>query len=430
MMMNGKTSLRLWAGLISCLIWATAPALADSPQVENDQQPITIIYTVQPGDTLFSIALRYNLSLTDILLANNLSETDFIFPGQRLTLPGVFLPSLPTIPKISSSSDQVHLVKSGETLFSIAELYHTSVNDIMSHNNITDPYFVQIGRILKVRSSLVLRSSQLDYPFTTISLSEPIVMQGRTLVVRIALAEAATVSGTFMEQPLFFYQNGPQQFWSLVAVHALLEPNVYPLTLIATLSDGRTITKTQEVQVIEGDYSTETIWLDNDRSGLLAPELVAQEQQMLAQIWSQVSPRPWWEGPFGYPVGSDSLRITSNFGTRRHYNGGSDLSFHGGADFGGGVGIPIYAPAAGRVVLAERLNVRGNAVLIDHGLGLYSGYWHQSQIAVSAGQEIQPGDLIGYIGDTGLVTGPHLHWEMRLNGVAVNPLQWVRESIP
>jgi murein DD-endopeptidase MepM/ murein hydrolase activator NlpD len=76
------------------------------------------------------------------------------------------------------------------------------------------------------------------------------------------------------------------------------------------------------------------------------------------------------------------------------------------------------------------LNVRGNAVLIDHGLGLYSGYWHQSQIAVSAGQEIQPGDLIGYIGDTGLVTGPHLHWEMRLNGVAVSPLQWVREAIP
>jgi len=429
-MMNWKTSLRLWAALIYCLIWSIAPALADSPQVENDQQPIIIIYTVQPGDTLLSIALRYNLTLTDIIRANNLSDADFIFPGQQLILPGIILPSLPSIPFISSSSDQVHMVKPGETLFSIAELYQMSVNDIMLLNNLTDPYFIQIGRILKVRSSLVLRSSQLDYPFTTVSLSEPIVMQGRTLVVRVALAEAATVSGTFMEQPLFFYQNGPQQFWSLIAIHALLEPNIYPLTLIATLPDGKTVTKVQEVQVIEGDYSTETIWLDNDRSGLLAPELVQQEQQKLAQVWSQVSPRPWWEGPFWYPVGSDSLRITSNFGTRRHYNGGSKLSFHGGTDFGGGVGVPIYAPAAGRVVLAERLTVRGNAVLIDHGLGLYSGYWHQSQIAVNTGQEVQPGDLIGYIGDTGLVTGPHLHWEMRLNGVAVSPLQWVRESIP
>jgi murein DD-endopeptidase MepM/ murein hydrolase activator NlpD len=92
--------------------------------------------------------------------------------------------------------------------------------------------------------------------------------------------------------------------------------------------------------------------------------------------------------------------------------------------------MPIYAPAAGTVVLAERLTVRGNAVVIDHGLGLFSGYWHQSQLAVVVGQEeVQAGDLIGFSGDTGLVTGPHLHWEMRLNGIAVEPLQWAQQSI-
>ena len=126
----------------------------------------------------------------------------------------------------------------------------------------------------------------------------------------------------------------------------------------------------------------------------------------------------------------NSLRITSNFGTRRSYNGNLTTGFHGGTDFGGDVGTPIYAPAAGTVVLAERLTVRGNAVLIDHGLGLFSGYWHQSQLAVVAGQEVKPGDLIGFIGDTGLVTGPHLHWELRLNGIAVEPLQWVQQTIP
>ena len=89
-----------------------------------------------------------------------------------------------------------------------------------------------------------------------------------------------------------------------------------------------------------------------------------------------------------------------------------------------------FAPAAGTVVLANGLNVRGNAVLIDHGMGLFSGYWHQSQIAVQVGDELSAGDLIGYIGDTGLVTGPHLHWEIRLGGIAVEPLQWVQESIP
>jgi murein DD-endopeptidase MepM/ murein hydrolase activator NlpD len=105
-------------------------------------------------------------------------------------------------------------------------------------------------------------------------------------------------------------------------------------------------------------------------------------------------------------------------------------SFHTGTDFGGGIGTPIFAPAAGRVVLAEKLTVRGNAVLIDHGLGLFSGYWHQSQLTVAVGQEIRQGDLIGFIGETGLVTGPHLHWEMRLNGIALEPLQWVQQTIP
>jgi murein DD-endopeptidase MepM/ murein hydrolase activator NlpD len=123
-------------------------------------------------------------------------------------------------------------------------------------------------------------------------------------------------------------------------------------------------------------------------------------------------------------------RITSPFGTRRSYNDGPVSGFHGGTDFGAGTGTPIYAPAAGRVVLAEELIVRGNAVLIDHGIGVFSGYWHQSELAVREGQTVQPGDLIGYVGDTGLVTGAHLHWEMRVGGFAVDPIQWTEMAIP
>jgi murein DD-endopeptidase MepM/ murein hydrolase activator NlpD len=82
------------------------------------------------------------------------------------------------------------------------------------------------------------------------------------------------------------------------------------------------------------------------------------------------------------------------------------------------------------VVLAEELTVRGNAVLIDHGMGLFSGYWHNTLLAVTEGQQVQAGDLISYMGSTGLVTGPHLHWEMRLQGIAVEPLQWIEDTIP
>jgi murein DD-endopeptidase MepM/ murein hydrolase activator NlpD len=82
------------------------------------------------------------------------------------------------------------------------------------------------------------------------------------------------------------------------------------------------------------------------------------------------------------------------------------------------------------VVLAEELVVRGNAVLIDHGGGVFSGYWHLVDIAVSAGQQVQPGDLLGHVGTTGLSTGNHLHWELRVNGFAVNPMQWLTTRFP
>src|SRR5690606_8104908 len=122
--------------------------------------------------------------------------------------------------------------------------------------------------------------------------------------------------------------------------------------------------------------------------------------------------------------------ITSQFGTRRDYNGGSLNTFHSGTDFGGGPGSPVPAPAAGVVVLTESLPVRGNATVIDHGWGVFTGYWHQTEILVAVGDVVQAGQKIGTIGSTGRSTGPHLHWEMWVGGNQVNPMQWVQQSFP
>jgi murein DD-endopeptidase MepM/ murein hydrolase activator NlpD len=89
----------------------------------------------------------------------------------------------------------------------------------------------------------------------------------------------------------------------------------------------------------------------------------------------------------------------------------------------------VYCPAPGKVVLAETLQVRGNVVIVDHGRGVMSGFWHLSQINVKSGDEVWAGQVVGLVGSTGLSTGAHLHWEMRVNGVPVDPLQWAREHI-
>ncbi|HEY5270928.1 MAG TPA: M23 family metallopeptidase, partial [Anaerolineales bacterium] len=74
--------------------------------------------------------------------------------------------------------------------------------------------------------------------------------------------------------------------------------------------------------------------------------------------------------------------------------------------------------------------VRGNATIIDHGQGVYSGLYHQAEIYVSAGDHVTAGQLIGKIGDTGRVTGPHVHWDLWVNGIQVNPTQWLNETFP
>ena len=137
------------------------------------------------------------------------------------------------------------------------------------------------------------------------------------------------------------------------------------------------------------------------------------------------------DGKFQNPVPAYlSECYPSLFGNRRSYNGSGYLYFHTGLDFCGQTGVEIYAPAAGRVVFVGELIVRGNATVIDHGWGVYTGYGHQSEIFVKEGDWVETGDLIGLVGETGRVTGPHLHWEVIVGGVQVDPLQWLGEAFP
>ena len=94
------------------------------------------------------------------------------------------------------------------------------------------------------------------------------------------------------------------------------------------------------------------------------------------------------------------------------------------------MGTPIYAPAAGKVVYTGTLTVRGNVTVIDHGWGIYTAYAHQSEIQVQVGEMVTPGQLIGLGGQTGRVTGPHLHWEVWVGGVQVDALEWLKNVYP
>ncbi len=380
-----------------------------------------ISYTVQVGDTLSEIALKYNVTIAELTAHNGISNPDLIFAGRTLSIPADGTsPAAETAP-------QTYTVQPGDTLGIIAERVGVRTSRLAQANAIANINLIDVGQVLVIPGNEPAKPVYpLPAPFAEISLSHNPIAQGKTLRVAVTLNTTATLTADFETRAIALTTDDGRHYWGLVGIHALSEIGVYSLAFRATLPDGTESAVAQDVVVSAGDYATETIIPEPGREGLLAPDVVKSEAQKLALIWNRVTPEKQWHGTFGYPV--DAPRITSNFGTRRSYGGGAINGYHAGTDFGGN-GDPIYAPAAGTVVLAEKLNVRGNAVLIDHGLGVYSGYWHQGESVVHAGDHVARGDLIGYIGNTGLVTGPHLHWEMRVGGIAVDALQWVAEDM-
>jgi len=262
-------------------------------------------------------------------------------------------------------------------------------------------------------------------PALQVQVDPPAIGQGHVGTIHIRADEPFTLTAQLDGKPQPLFQDG-ESYWAIVAPGVEEEPGVRQLQLHAVDALGNEREYTAPITVTAVYYPTEAIALPEDVLPLLAPDVVERESTRLAQIYGGFTPAKLWSGTFITPtVGW----ISSEFGLRRSYNGGPLGSPHGGLDLAADQGTAVVAANAGRVVLAEALQVRGNTVVIDHGLGVYSAYFHLSEIEVSVGQTVRQGDPLGRVGSTGLSTGPHLHWEMRVNGLAVQPREWVERQI-
>jgi len=162
---------------------------------------------------------------------------------------------------------------------------------------------------------------------------------------------------------------------------------------------------------------------------LVEPAVTVPEMDAVNQVVAPVTPEKYWQGAFKSPSPTPDC-ISSTFGRLRSYNGSDFIYFHSGTDFCGGEQTRIFAAADGVVVFTGALTVRGNATIIDHGRGVYTGYWHQSKILVNVGDHVTAGQTIGMVGATGRVTGPHLHFEVFAGGVQVDPAEWLAGKYP
>lgn len=202
-------------------------------------------------------------------------------------------------------------------------------------------------------------------------------------------------------------------------------PGTYPLLTHVTVTNGNPASCAVQIPVRKGKFATESLHVGKE---FVEPDpeqikRANEERDQLRHIFDQVTPEKLWTGKFHVPL--DGVTSGSNFGKRRVLNG-QPGSPHGGVDFPATTGTPVHAAQSGRVALAQELFFSGNTVVVDHGLGIYTFYGHLSAIDVKAGDTVDSGQVIGKVGATGRVTGPHLHWGLTVERARVNPLQLVQ----
>lgn len=209
---------------------------------------------------------------------------------------------------------------------------------------------------------------------------------------------------------------------ALVPIPANTHPGQYKGELVT--EDG-SVLREEVLQVYPKTFPTQHIKMPPKKTRLMDPHLLKKEREILYSALSRSSPVPLWEGTFRLPVKS---RVTSDFGRIRYVNG-RFWSQHSGLDLASPAGAKIYASNRGRVIMARKLRMRGNTLVLDHGLGLTSIYNHLSRFLVKEGEEVTRGQPIGEVGATGFVTGPHLHWEIRVGTIPVNPWPLIRRPL-
>jgi murein DD-endopeptidase MepM/ murein hydrolase activator NlpD len=255
------------------------------------------------------------------------------------------------------------------------------------------------------------------------------VRQGDVVSVRVQTgATITTVEGHFNKTPIYFYKEGEGSFSGIVGVDMAVVPGRHSLQVVTKGPGNKPVEQVFSLQVAAGGFEVQRL--------TLAPEMVdlqgeilkryQAERKRITEIYNQVRPLRLWHEPFIRPIEG---QLTSTFGLRRVLNG-QDRSQHNGVDIGAPLGAEVGACNKGIVVLAQELCLEGNTIILDHGFGLYSIYMHLSELRVKEGDTVESGACIGLVGATGRVTGPHLHWGVRLLGARVDPFALLRVAPP
>lgn len=260
-----------------------------------------------------------------------------------------------------------------------------------------------------------------------------VLPQGTTGLARISLIDDS--QGVTIANARARFLDGFIDFFPMDdGVYGLLSTNMeqqtrrdYPLDVYVTFNDGTRETLSTTVEVTLGAFIRQQVTLPPSTAYLIDAATERNELAQLESIFTTTTDeRLWDDSGFAFPI---NAALTSPFGAFRTFNGSYNTR-HTGWDFRIALGAPVMASAAGRVVFAGTLPIRGNHVIVDHGYGVYTTYSHFSVVYVTRGERVEKGQVIGLVGSTGRTSGPHFHWEVAVNGNFVDGAQFVTMWMP
>lgn len=251
--------------------------------------------------------------------------------------------------------------------------------------------------------------------------------QGEVLLMTIPVKDRPDrVKGRFLKRTLTFFPVKEQTYAGLLGLDMQDRPGRYELT-IDVVYPQRTERRSLTVLVMKEEYPEQRLTLPSKMVDLDKKTLarVKTESKAVHEAFAGFVPHPLWKGRFVEPVRG---KISGRFGSRRIING-QPRKPHSGEDIAAPKGTPVVAMNDGIVRLTADHFFSGKGVIVDHGLGLFSMYFHLSSVDVEHGQVVKKGQVIGKVGSTGRATGPHLHWGVRLNGSRVDPYSLLAVSV-
>ena len=456
------------------------PEPADPVQVSEPVEYVPRYHTVAEGESLFFIATFYGVSPDALQIANNITDPTLLFVGQQLLIPaadGQIVPAtyaakfgetpeliaekFGAIPQeiirqnflISPDSligglpldvfsrtgsaipadapGRPHIVQNGETLAHISSAYGLTLASIMQANDLTDPLLIYPGQRLRIPTFSDTDYTHLPGLWKEVSFENIPIRQGDTVALYIEYLEPGTPRGRVVSAdnefiPLRFIPNG-DGFTTLIGFDAFATPGEWELVIDGEGDARPWDTFSTTFLVNSAGFGTQFLTLASEFEPLLEPEVRATENAFLETIFVESNPDPYWTDVFRIPI---TGTVSAEYGDARSYNNRPIINFHSGIDFGGPIGTPIYSPAEGVVAYVGELELRGNVLIIDHGMGVMTAYYHLASSDVELGDVVEPRQKIANGGNTGLSTGPHLHWDLRVWGKAVHPTRWLERLFP